>query len=468
MHFTTDKALWRAILLLFCLSLLSACALAEPPAEKEAAPEPLNPFSDVQVRFTGWNGFGTIDSIDTSACDPIVLENVTIQPAEAYSGLTDGDVITLQAVCDEEKLLELGFALSQDTCDVTVKDLWKIVRVWDTFHDDVTWLQVWFSPEETADCIVDIDGNVLYKCDHEDIGTNFFNGVAQMDDRLIDKHGNTLWSKDDAIAYGDSLWGKGSTRDVFINMIYEDYDKRYYGYTSLYLTVDCFDFSGEAYGIIDSQGNWLVEPVRDKYGYLNGRFGVFQPDSYSLYNVMTGEHATFSETGEEYDAFYETYLKWVMHNEAIMEGGLTLRFESEYDHIPVTGFYDENGALKFDLSAYDVDAYVNEGAFYNGYRSLKISNADGGAFYTIIDTEGNRVLYPIREWYHGPFTGEYFLRYNDDAQGNDDRYYFCDLQGENPFGTMYYDARDFMCGRAFVRQGEEYYHCIDLEGNTVF
>lgn len=471
MRNTTNKKLWLAGLLIGMLMLISACALAEAPVEEATAepePEQLYPFTDVQVYFTGWNGSGTIDRIDTTACDPVILENVTFQPAEAYSGLTEGDMVTIQAVYDEASLLEKGYAVAQSTCDYAAEDLWKIRTVWDTFHDDVTWLEVWFSPDETADCLVDIDGNVLYKCVGENFGSNFYNGVAQMDDRLIDKHGNTIWSKEDAYAYGDSVWGPGNTRDVFIYPIYEDNDRRYYGYTSLYLTVDCFDFSGSAYGIIDSQGNWLVEPVRDKSGYLQGEFGVFRPDGYSVYNAMTGEYAQFPETDESYDAYNETYRKWVLHNEAILEGGLTLRLENEYENVPTTGFYDENGELKVDLSEYDVEAYTNRGTFYNGCRSLRISNAEGGSFYTIFDMEGNRVLYPIREWFHGPFTGEYFVRYNDDAQGFDDQYYYCNAQGENTIGKMYSQACDFMCGRAFVRQGNEDYHCIDLEGNIVF
>ena len=39
---------------------------------------------------------------------------------------------------------------------------------------------------------------------------------------------------------------------------------------------------------------------------------------------------------------------------------------------------------------------------------------------------------------------------------------------KNTIGKMYSQACDFMCGRAFVRQGNEDYHCIDLEGNIVF
>ena len=429
-------------------------------------------FADVQVSFTGWNGLGVIDAIDTSACAPVIVDNVIFQPVEAYSELKNGDFVTIQALYDEAALLSLGYTVSHDTFDFPVRDLWNIKCVKDTFHDDVTWLEVWFSADETADCVVDTDGNVLFKCDGESAGTNFYNGVAQMDDRLIDKHGNTIWSVDDAYAYGDSIWGAGNTRDVFIYTIFdhnEDYRKRYYGYTALSMTIDCFDFSGIVYGVIDSEGNWLVEPVRDKYGFLNGdNYGVFEPDGNSLYNVMTGEYLEFPETDEGYDAHYDTRLKWIMHNEAIREGGLTFRYENEFEHVATTGFYDESGTLRIDLSEYDVDNDSNMGTFYNGYRTLNIYNADGDMFYTIIDTQGNRVLYPIREWYHGPFTGEYFCRYNDDNQGDNDRYYYCDAEGNNVIGTMYYEAYDFMCGRAFVRQGGEDYHCIDLDGNIVF
>lgn len=457
---------------LFAVSGLAAESVqADSVTESVAEPVAISPFEDVAVSFTGWNYFGRIDEIITDSCPPEVLQWFSFEPEEQYDDLCDGDTVVIRAVYDEEALAQAGFVAAADKAEFPVEKLWHLNRYWGDFHDDAAWVEADLGDLGVFDCVVSTEGEILFISDNgEGSGSDFYHGVCQMEERLMDREGNTIWSVEDAIRYGDSIWGSGSTTGAFLIQEYDDdYNPIYHGYTKVVLSVDCFDFTGEAYGIVDFEGKWLVEPVRDLYGYASEEYGVCTPDLLSLYNILTGEYAEFPETDEGYQSKDETYRSWVLHNQAVFEGGMTIRHED--DGYPKTGFYDEDGNLKIDLSDYnlsllDIDSL--NGEFCGGYRSLIIPNAEGAWFYTIIDEEGNRVLNPVRGTDHGRFTGTYFARYNDDYTESDERYAYCDLTGEKKIGDTFWEASDFRCGRAFVRKSEGYLYCIDENGERVF
>lgn len=94
--------------------------------------EPLDPFEDLKVEFSGFSSKGRYD-IDNSDVDSYIRNQVYFYVEDAPEGLKNGDVLTVKADCDADSLLNDGYVLTSDTKDFTVEGL-EEAKVIDPFE----------------------------------------------------------------------------------------------------------------------------------------------------------------------------------------------------------------------------------------------------------------------------------------------------------------------------------------------
>ena len=75
---------------------------------------------------------------------------------------------------------------------------------------------------------------------------------------IVDKKGNTTWSLEvDAKKKAEALYGEDVVENVFALGLSDD---KWGGYLIIGFDVDTFKYTGTLYGVIDANGNWIIEP----------------------------------------------------------------------------------------------------------------------------------------------------------------------------------------------------------------
>ena len=225
------------------------------------------------------------------------------------------------------------------------------------------------------------------------------------------------------------------------------------------------------YGIIDVDGNWVVEPAEtalidvgngkphDSWRYVGEH--VFKHNYSDLncywYNADTGKvlHYEYNLDRTKSDLALETdFHNGVAIGEKIVEGesriytvtkdfetseipreniqtldkiqlgddGLFFTAYDSYHAFTSAGFYDLDGNLKIDLSEYNIDRLSG---IANGYCALKIWGKDSKYYLAVIDTNGDFAFDPIPVTEMGNFTGEAIV-FRSEEDGED---YVVDLEG---------------------------------------
>jgi|GEM_PF-5863974 len=198
-----------------------------------------------------------------------------------------------------------------------------------------------------------------------------------------------------------------------------DRDKETYLFNGFVMTtksIDSFEVTEEQYGILNNEGNWVIE-LTSEYGEPSYRgSAIFLLKKYDdngehdniYFNASTNN--TFIRNNDydklnfnrgyaisiDYDGITtlvdtEGIELFSLDKECIYgEVGDGLVFLSYYEDFyrekVIQGFYDTSGSMVIDLSEYDIR---NQPYFTEGYAFLELKNEQESVFATIIDTKGN-------------------------------------------------------------------------------
>ncbi|MBM6937372.1 hypothetical protein H7U37_02365 [Pseudoflavonifractor phocaeensis] len=370
----------------------------------------------------------------------------------------------------------------------------------ESFSEGAAWITVvqgdddypYFYTDDSWLYLIDHSGQVLHSIhDHTNtLTTNFKHGAClvhtEEDEYLLSNTGEVIWSvSEDGWAKAERLFGAGSVEAISIDNDHHENNFRgivasagyshqslpFNGYCLVNFEVNTFEKTGDFMGILDSSGQWVLEPMDSNIKlycdkcyaeyYLDGICYVINletrevaqsPDHYELWDVM--------------DAWQDAY-------DREFQNGLL--YDKEKD-----GFIDADGNVVIDLSGYSITysfavdpSYVP--TFCNGYCVLPVNNADGAQYVTVLDTQGNQVVPPIKnpDGCGGYASDGYFLS----TRGLLPQFYqshfpaseaYIRLADGQPLDIPYLPEYAFSEGVAVVRDDHNRHYYIDVNGNDVF
>lgn len=413
----------------------------------------INVFEDIVINYSGWNGLGKIDHIDTSGCSQFIQENFKFVPVEDYQNLSHGDQVQVQVVFDKEFVNKNGYNVSEENHSFYVSNLNTILES-DGYYDGVAWVRT----SQDGWCVCDKEGNSLYTLSEDFVRptTHFYNGVSLVDERaLVDKNGNVIWSISDGYDYAKQRWGD-AIEEVKVCYAYGvDYGKDFFGKIFVHFFVNSYEFTGDYMGILDSSGNWILEPAegyKEVRSYEYGKNGIFEfrtsfggyPD-YLFYNAITDD---------KIKGLDESVLEqWKREYYCSTHDGLI------YEERGGNGYFcDVDGNEVINLSGYNIHANWVE--FSSGYALLPILNESGYEFFTIIDRDGNELFDPKSRDNEpeGMMNGFYRI-------GNQ---YF-NVKCEPICDLLFSECNDFLEGMALIKLAEDgTLHFINEKGEIVY
>ncbi|MBQ9269015.1 MAG: hypothetical protein IJ206_05785 [Oscillospiraceae bacterium] len=339
--------------------------------------------------------------------------------------------------------------------------------------------------------------------------TNFSHGVSLVDDGndayLINNSGEVVWSvSENGWSEATRLYGEGNVERIELdcstytpNSNFTEFDyyntgiatDRFNGYTAVLMHVNTFDKTGDLCGILNPDGTWLLEPI-------DGAINLRADDCFAFWKSQEDEniYAIRLETGEIVncgkDSWYEIYNMDDDVEDWHPEAQIVWQWQDEYNRAHQDnliydqarrGFTDERGNVVVDLSEYTLlnDCFP---VYKNGYCFLAVKNPDGAPYFTVIDTNGNRVFEPVKYPSFAKTSTDYcafvvndrfvltkaiYAEYYAFTFGTyQDGYYF-DLSGQElpwSYNTIYPYSDDL----ALVKTDAFNYSFIDLDGNEVF
>ncbi len=417
------------------------------------------------------------------------------------------NLLVFTACSSKDTAPETNGEVEEDGTTVTVqtKTLKDIDVAFPTeFHDGVAWCMDSDYSESPQMYLINKDGNILFG--HNDLVvqkgaelgvgfcqfSSYSDGVsmAHLDfeetqdntrnayaNALIDKEGKIIWSTaiDGWEAAEKYLQEYDIQRIEGLSGVYEDVrstdndsfatgasDNVYSGYMTIGFWIDSYEFTGVTIGVVDSKGNWVVEPGETK-GNSMYELSAMQQENNGIYateqfivDYNNGEVTFFSDKEKAYNAAkqMESDAEYERHN-----GMLYTNANSEGK-----GYYNKTGEKVIDLSQYYEIENAHE--FEDGYAFLEVKNEGGGRYMTIIDEKGNEMFPPVpNECLRGSELSEGFIFIGSPAEG-----YFIDVHGNKLETTDEYGllGTGFSEGLAWLRNEDGNYVCINTDGKIVF
>ncbi len=320
--------------------------------------------------------------------------------------------------------------------------------------------------------IVDMEGNVV---EGPTINiSNFCNGTAAAAidddshaDALIDSNGNVIWSiKVDGWKAAEQYFksgevvGIGSEFVTVTNNIWEQ--DFYHGYLIICFKLESYEFSGESFGVLDWNGNWIIKPG-EHANYVQTYLGE--------YALLVDQYMLEYENGKVYDLSSEiknahTPAGFAPYNVEIFSAIEIAGYFKDHNDMKYSsserGFLNENGEMVLMLP--EEYKLVDESLeFVDGYALVNLENNRRVEYITVIDLNGNQMFDPIKCFHldHGELSeGKFFVK-------NDDEGYFMDVYGNRVGEYVGRDYVDFHEGLGWIETSDGWI-CIDLVGDKAF
>ena len=341
------------------------------------------------------------------------------------------------------------------------------------FSDGVAWIK-----QEYGWSCVDKEGKIIFNLNSGSTPTtDFINGIAIIDkDKIINKSGEVV----------------SSVSDGKYDRIIEECGN-FNGYVFVCLFIDTFELTEYRIGIIDSSGNWYMEPIMKKPQYSDPRYvsddmyywEQGKSESRYYFNVKLKELVEFSPVyaGDSYENGYilnNTYQKVTVINKRgeyseiypILNNGKYTEFIGKYQddvffgtdlYVTECNFYNIYGDKAIDLSKYNIKHNIFDPYpyFSEGYCFLEIMNNQNSEYFTIIDKTGQQMFEPRKSVQHGEIScGLIWIK-------SGTGYSYIDVFGNEKFYLECSKANDFHESIAKIENsGSAYY--IDINGNKIF
>lgn len=337
-------------------------------------------------------------------------------------------------------------------------------------------------------------------------GADFSDGVAWVNYTsgwsCVDKEGKILFSlnagskpitdfiKGIAIINGDTVINKSgeiisSVKDGLYDSIVIDESYNYNGYVFVKKRVDTFQKTEDQIGVIDSNGNWYIEPTsKIKFARHRGE-GMY----YVAMDFDANNQLIFLDINTK--QFIRTdpyYPQSPSFDNGVSVGsskynpicvaskdGRLKKFEivnPDEDHSGLYregmffkgNFYDKDGKIVINMTKYHYN-FINSPYFVNGYSIIDIENDQKSKYFTIIDSTGARTFEPRKLTSHGNLSCG--LIWVQTKAGYD----YIDVNGDTIFsvdsGNSDLKVFDFKEDIAKVVTSKELYY-IDKTGKRLF
>lgn len=242
---------------------------------------------------------------------------------------------------------------------------------------------------------VDTSGRELFSLNGAAPVTDFVDGVAIIDDgRIIDKTGRTIHSLDDNIY--TSILTNG-----------DDFD----GNIVVLMHQNNFDGETKKVGVLDSLGNWIIEPTEQLTGGSLGHGILLTKDPNQCYDMIEnrflsiadGNRVVLSRSFSSSEGllfvnpnttiipdFFYHYAMATSSNAPNLSQDDILSARKHFKR----GFYDKDYNLVIDLSNPEYLTIYDYAGFQNGYCLLSIEK-ENGTFCVVIDKNGNFMFDPF-------------------------------------------------------------------------
>lgn len=322
--------------------------------------------------------------------------------------------------------------------------------------------------KELGPCLVNTEGKVVSELPTEEV-SNYYDGFAAAAlgsegcDAILDSNGDVVWTLDSNIEAISAGYFDGY--EVTNAVVSYGVENPFYGCLPIQFTVDSFDFTGFAYGIMGVDGRWLMEPRFQEDGAPRCEESYFIGEDY-IYNFLTREVVEMGDasTSESIESVYRQNYT-ALHDGMMFEDSMT----GDNEH-----FVNVSGETVLDLSGYSIYSFPE---FVDGYALLGLYNDERSPYITVIDTAGNFLFSPIRNPYYtgtvvpwGEFAeGKFFLKTDAETDQKVDNGMFIGLDGK-AIGTVRGDnATCFNGGLAWIDAGvDDSYICINDSGEPMF
>ena len=283
---------------------------------------------------------------------------------------------------------------------------------------------------------------------------------------IINAKGEVVWSieenGDEAV---NKFFSGTDVTEISSFFCVADKDVEYKGYFPVEFEVDSFDYTGTYIGILNSDGEWVVEPTTPSHGYAwtLQEYGIvtntyifdYMSGAAKYYSGDTDEDSTADEEREIYMNELQREWYFLQHDNFIFSESNDIEVDFERNQ---EGFYDKDGNFVIDLSGY---LLRENPEFVDGYAILEIENEQGGKYLTVIDSSGTQMFEPIKDTGHGELSeGIFFME-------NGENGYFMNVKGEKVGEITGKKAMPFQEKKAWIETNEGW-NCIDSEGKIVF
>lgn len=306
---------------------------------------------------------------------------------------------------------------------------------------------------------------------------SYFNSQAPAG--LLDKNGEIIWAlRREGEKKAAEVYGADAVEDVAIMDISSDL---WHGYLIVCFHVDAYEYTGTLYGVIDAEGNWVVEPPTIDEALAGAEAGI-DPGSHGW---------------ESYDPYTETFLRvnrqcLILYrtgeilpctgfsDDGVIEyGGLNIKEIEDQEYLlshhnleyDINGrFVDGDGNPAFNLNetlpastdSFELDQYD---AFKNSeYELVHLENEGGGEYFTVINTQGKPMFEPKHSGEERPISENLFFHIDEDTKLG---YYIDAVTGERLGSLEFEEGCQFHDGLAWVLNNDEW-NLLDAKGDLVF
>lgn len=298
---------------------------------------------------------------------------------------------------------------------------------------------------------------------------------------IIDKEGNAIWSfEDETKRMADEVFDPEAVRDVRVLGMTGD---QWRGYLIVEFEIDTFDYTGTLCGVVDSRGEWIVEPPSIEDAVEAARNGI-DPGSHELSsNDEIYYDDNFLRINRQCVVLYRTGEVlpctglWEEVGDGLYYGGKDINDireeEAAFAHRDrkydgCGKFVDASGNVSLDIS--DLPLTKDFGGEYGGigyeegfaksdYCLVRLENPNGAVYLTVIDSDGNQMFDPIRNGETGELSeSAFFYKPNEKEDG-----WYVGIDGEQLGGVKGEEGGEFNDGRAWVKVDESW-RCIDEKG----
>ena len=386
----------------------------------------------------------------------------------------------------------------------------EILKFAQSFCDGAAWIYVERRGTDTGKLMmINTEGKVLFSKDYmwDNAVTNFCRGTSLYYDNgakyIIRNDGAVVWCDADE-GYkeaGEYLKGEsvGLVRladhvnggETYYNADHTKVKNSYYNGFSV-AVVGMSDGS-ERYGVIDSNGKWVIKPSKIyKYsmefnsGSAYTAFRYDRDGNFYAFDFNTGELTDLGKKGENASSViypHESEITLAAERKYELEKGEGLLYSREKK-----GFTDVSGEVVIDLSGYslaekkrDGDEYI---PYFHGGKCVITFTRDGKPYFAVIDREGN-VLSGPEPFPSDDLTDAENNRYAYVSEGtvvftkeSDPKYY---MYGKSKYGVFFgedgkvrEDLGKYACvypfsdGIALTLDESGEYNYIDKNGNILF